>query len=75
MRYCVHKVLKAVIVLVGKEEQILFQIQLTSALKDLVQLLPVLVSLGLQMCDCGKYSCRVGFMTQARVCLWQSGEF
>lgn len=35
MRYWVRKVLKAVIVLVGRGEQILFQIQLTSALKDL----------------------------------------
>lgn len=74
MSYWVRKVLKAVIVLVGRGEQILFQIQLTSALKDLAQLLPVLVSLGLQMCECGKYPCRVDFMTLARVCLWPSGK-
>lgn len=66
--------MKAVTVLVGRGEQILFQIQLTSALKDLAQLLTALVSLGLQTCECGKYSCRMDFMTQAKVSPWPSGK-
>ena len=58
--------LKTVMILVGKE-QLLFQIQHTSALKELAQLFTALVSLGLQTCECGKNSCRMDFMIQAQV--------
>lgn len=57
----VHEVLKTVIVLVDKGEQLLSQIPLASALKELAQPLTALVSLGLQACECGKNTCRMDF--------------
>lgn len=54
LRYWVHEALKTVIVLVDKAQNSLFQIQPTSALKELSRPFMALASLGLQIHQCEK---------------------
>lgn len=77
MKCWVHEALKTVIVLVGRGEQFLFQIQLISVLKEFLWWLTALVFPGLTntwMWKKTKKSCRMDFMTQAKGNLWPSGK-
>lgn len=77
MKCWVHEALKTVIVLVGRGEQFLFQIQLISVLKEFLWWLTALVFPGLAntwMWKKKKKSCRMDFMTQAKGNLWPSGK-